>query len=180
MPGATKIFSRTLYVVILFFAATSISFAKPLKAEIVDPSWNGTLVPKGQQCDRFGGKGSTPEMLISGLPKGTEIVVLEFSDRHSRRMNNGGHGSIAMLVEPNASELKFPSVAGHTFTLPPGVILVREHRNPDWDIAGAYMPPCSGGNGNYYYVKVIAAKIKNIERKKFKKIKSVKLPIGRY
>lgn len=32
------------------------------------------------------------------------------------------------------------------------------HRGPDWDKAGAYMPPCSGGNKHPYHVIVKAVK----------------------
>ena len=51
-----------------------------------------------------------------------------------------------------------PSVKGHTFELPSAFFSVAVHRGPDWDKAGAYMPPCSGGNKHPYHVIVKAVK----------------------
>jgi hypothetical protein len=49
-----------------------------------------------------------------------------------------------------------PAVQGHTFELPPSFFSVAMHRGPDWDKAGAYLPPCSGGNKHPYYITVKA------------------------
>ncbi len=138
----TNFVPRTVLVILLFFIASTVALAGALKAKLIDPAWDGIKIPAGQQCDRFGGKGSTPVIHISGMPKGTEVVVLEFSDRDFSRMNNGGHGKIAMLVDVGALEVTFPSVPGHTFDLPPNIILVMAHKSPGWATAGAYMPPC--------------------------------------
>ena len=40
--------------------------------------------------------------------------------------------------------------------LPSGFSVVEAHQAPTWDKAGAYLPPCSGGQGNSYYVTVKA------------------------
>ena len=54
-----------------------------------------------------------------GLPKGTNTILMEYSDRDSKGMNNGGYGQIHYkLASTEASA---------------------------WDKAGAYMPPCSWG-----------------------------------
>lgn len=95
-------------------------------------------------------------------------------------MNNRGHGKLGIRVEAGATSVNFPSIPGHTFDLPDGAFMVKEHRNPDWATAGAYMPPCSGGIGNTYYLTVIAAKIKNFDKKKFKKLAKSKLVMGNY
>jgi len=142
--------------------------------------WDGKKVPADQHCDRFGGNGSTPPLTVSGLPEGTEVVIIEYSDRDSKKMNNGGHGKVGIKVDAGATSVSFPSVPGHTFDLPEGVFMVKAHRNPDWATEGAYMPPCSGGQGNTYYLTAIAARIKNFEKKKFKKIEKTKLTMGNY
>jgi hypothetical protein len=64
--------------------------------------------------------------------------------------------------------------------MPEGVIIVSKHKAPDWDKAGAYLPPCSGGKGNKYTVTIQPSKIKNLEKKKFKKISRFKLDLGKY
>jgi hypothetical protein len=64
----TNIVSRTVLVFLLFFIASTVALAGTLKATLIDPAWDGNKVPAGQQCDRFGGKGSTPVIHISGMP----------------------------------------------------------------------------------------------------------------
>lgn len=172
---------RLVFALSCFLLSASNTLAADLSVSFQDPaSWNGQKIPEGQHCDRFGGSGSTPALTISGLPEGTEAVVVEFSDRDSQRMNNGGHGKIGMRVDNGENKLNFPSVPGHTFDLPGKVFLVKAQRNPDWATAGAYMPPCSGGSGNTYYLTVLAVKIKNFEKKKFKKLAKTKLIMGSY
>ncbi len=157
------------------------SFAESLKVSINDPVWDGKEVPKGQQCNKFGGNNPmTPEIKITGIPDGTEAIVLRFNDESIPRMNNGGHGIIAMLLEPGTSDLIFSSVPGHTFDLPEGVLMVKAHSAPRWDKAGAYLPPCSGGTHNSYSVTIQPSKIKNLKKKKFKKIASIKIKLGKY
>jgi len=140
-----------------------------LDAVITDSAWDGKKVPDGQQCQRFGGNGSTPTIRASDIPAGTQAVILAFTDRSVQKMNNGGHGKIGMLVEEDSTEVEIPSVPGHSFELPDDVFLVSAQRNPSWDKAGAYMPPCSGGRGNNYVVMVQAVTIKNLEKKKFQR-----------
>ncbi len=54
--------------------------------------------------------------------------------------------------------IEVPPVRGHTFDLPVPFFLIEAQRAPLWDKAGAYLPPCSGGKGNEYYVTVRAVK----------------------
>ncbi len=130
---------------------------KALDVSFVDSSWDGNAVPIGQQCQKYGGKApSTPRLRVSDLPKGTTAIVMEYSDRAYKPMDNGGHGKLGYKVAENTSEVIVPSVAGHTFDLPTDFFSVAAHRGPDWDKAGAYMPPCSGGNNHPYHVTVKA------------------------
>lgn len=131
--------------------------ATGLQAQLSSPDWNGRSIPAGQQCHRFGGHGATPRVAVSGIPAGTQALMLAFSDRDYKPMDNGGHGVIGYLIPPGRhGVVTVPSVRGHTFDLPAGFFVVRAHANPTYDIAGAYMPPCSGGKGHMYYVTVEA------------------------
>jgi len=166
---------------LLALVASTTLTAGDLTVQFADGSgWDGNRVPEGQHCDRFDGSGSTPPLEITGLPEGTDAVIVEYSDRDSRQMNNGGHGKLGLRVDAGTTQVSFPAVPGHTFDLPDGVFLVKAHRNPDWATAGAYMPPCSGGQGNTYYLTVIAARTKNFEKRKFKKLGKAKLVMGNY
>lgn len=176
-----KLIKSFLAAAFLVCGFTGFSWANDLSVSFAEGSnWDGKTVPSGQQCDRFDGSGSTPELTISGLPEGTEVIIVEYSDRDSNQMNNGGHGKVGMKVDTGAKSATFPTVPGHTFDLPASVFMVKAHRNPDWATAGAYMPPCSGGRNNTYYLTVIAAKVKNFEKKKFKKLAKAKLIMGNY
>lgn len=49
----------------------------------------------------------SPEIKISGIPEDTEAIVLMFNDETFQPMDRGGHGKVAMLIEPGATELYF-------------------------------------------------------------------------
>ena len=138
----------------VFFATNAMA----LDASFTDSAWDGTKVPEGQQCQKFGGNNpSTPALLIRDIPAGTDTIILEYSDRDSEKMNNGGHGRMQFTIAAPATEVEIPAVPGHTFEIPAGFKSLEAHRSPGWDTAGAYMPPCSGGKGHAYYVTVKAA-----------------------
>lgn len=133
----------------------SVQAASSFSAKLLD--WDGKQVPAGQQCQKFGGKQpATPRIEVSGLPATTNLILLEYSDRSYQPMNHGGHGRMAFAIHQPGKNLIIPSVLGHRFSLPSGFMIVEPHRNPKWDQAGAYMPPCSGGKGHDYYVTVTA------------------------
>jgi len=137
--------------------AASASEADALKVKFTDLSWNGTEVPKGQQCLKFGGENPvTPRLTVSDIPVGTTAIVMEYSDRAYKPNDNGGHGKLGYKIGTDTKNIIIPSVKGHTFTLPPNFFSVAVHRGVGWDKEGAYLPPCSGGNKHPYYVTVKA------------------------
>lgn len=134
--------------------------AQALVAELGDPSWDGDLVPTGMQCQKFGGvEPRSPALVISQIPEGTNVLIFEYSDRSHQPMDNGGHGKVGFAISQQTGTVWVPPVSGHTFELPTGFFMIEAHRNPKWDKAGAYMPPCSGGKKNSYYVTVKAGKV---------------------
>lgn len=127
----------------------------PLDATFVSSEWDGVTIPAGQQCQKFGGDNpATPELMISHIPSGSDAIVLAYSDRDSERMNNGGHGIIKYDLNAIEGMAKIPSVPGHSYILPADFTLIAEHKGPNWDKAGAYMPPCSGGKDHEYYITI--------------------------
>lgn len=136
--------------------------AHAFKAELADPQWTGDLVPSGMQCQKFGGEQPrTPGLVVSEIPEGTNVLIFEYSDRSYEPMDKGGHGQFGFAISHQTGTVWVPQVLGHSFDLPKGFFLIEAHRNPKWDQEGAYMPPCSGGKNNSYYVTVKAAQIKN-------------------
>ena len=131
--------------------------ATPFIASLNDSHWDGKWIPVEQQCLTFGGnQPATPALKIMGIPEQTNLLILEYSDRSYQPMNNGGHGRMAYAISSPTQSLQLPAIAGHSFELPNGFMALEAHRNPKWDKAGAYMPPCSGGKGNSYYVTIQA------------------------
>jgi hypothetical protein len=80
---------------------------------------------------------------------------MEYSDADWPDMDDGGHGKIGYCIAEGTTKIIIPSVPGSTFNLPHGFFLVAAHAAGHFK-PGAYMPPCSGGMGNRYYVTVKA------------------------
>lgn len=152
-----------------------------LKASFADPAWDGKMVPKGSQCQRFGGKmPMSPAIKVSGIPQGADVIVLEYSDQSYAPMDNGGHGQIGYHIPSGAASVTLPAVPGHSYELPQGVFIIQEHQAPGWDKAGAYMPPCSGGMGNWYYLTIKALAFDKANPGGSKQLGSVRLEMGEY
>ncbi len=146
-----------------------------------DSDWDGKTVPVGQQCQRQGGDNpSTPRIIVSSIPEGSNAIVLEFSDRDYRPMDDGGHGKIGFLISEGTKEAVIPSIPGHSFNLPNDFFIIQEHQASSFDTAGAYMPPCSGGIGNSYYVTVKAVMLISEEDKTYTLLGQGILELGKY
>lgn len=141
---------------IVFASAVAFSAnASALDVTFADSLWDGVSIPKGQQCQKFGGvKPSTPRWIVTGIPAGSSTVVLEYSDRDSEKMDHGGHGRMKFIMATMAEKVEIPSILGHTFEVPSDFKLIEAHRGTGWDVDGAYMPPCSGGEKHAYYVTI--------------------------
>ncbi len=126
-----------------------------LAVAFTDSEWDGVSVPDGQQCRNFGGSGASPSLLISDIPLQANAVLLAFGDLTYEPMLNGGHGVIGMSLANDTTSIVFPSVPAETTALPEGVYVEALHRSDRGDVGG-YLPPCSGGIGNTYYVDVMA------------------------
>lgn len=126
-----------------------------LDASFVNSDWNGKTVPNGQQCKMFEGNGSSPEMKISNIPKGTNAILVSFNDNTFIKNDNGGHGIVGLWIKDDQTSVVIPSVAGESNDLPPGMFIeerFRSNRGKD----GVYLPPCSGGLGNEYNASIKA------------------------
>lgn len=134
--------------------------AQALDASYADSAWTGESIPEGQMCQRFGGENpQSPTVNVTNIPEGSDAIVLEFSDRNVSRMDNGGHGKVGYKLAGEQTEVTVPRVPGHTMDLPENFFTVEAHKAPNWDTAGAYLPPCSGGRGNDYFIDIKAVKL---------------------
>ncbi len=151
---------------------------QPMNVSLADVAWDGKRVPAGQQCDKFGGNGSTPLLAIQQIPAGANAIVMEYSDRSYQPMDQGGHGKFGYRIQPNSKIANIPSLAGHTFNLPAKFFLIEAQRAPAWDKEGAYLPPCSGGKGNDYYVTIKA--VKEVDGGIREVLAEVEVSLGKY
>ena len=178
----TILFAAVLFV----FSCAIVSAAGPtsgtdkLQVAFSDSKWDGKTIPYGQQCNRDGGKGSTPGLIIKNIPSEANALVFEYSDRSYAPMDNGGHGKIGYLIQPGTAEVTVPPVQGNTLSLSEGFFHIAAHSNPSWDKAGAYLPPCSGGRGNSYYVTIKAVVQSTNKDEKLKILGTTKLNLGAY
>ena len=135
--------------------------------------WDGKKVPSGQQCNLFGGKGATPPMVVSGLPKGTVWVAVAYNDRDFGPLSrNGGHGTIGFPVK--GATAKLPAVPGMTDKLPGGAKVLAKAKSTGEYSSTGYLPPCSGGRGHRYMADVLALGADG------KTLEKVTIEIGRY
>lgn len=168
---------------ILIFFSVGVSAADSvgqLQVVFADPTWNGHKIPYNQQCLRDGGKGSTPKLTVRNIPSEANALIFEYSDATYTPMNHGGHGKIGYNIAPGTTEVTVPPVLGNTLTVPEGFFIVSPHSNPSWDKAGAYLPPCSGGRGNSYYVTVKAVVLSQDKTKLSQVLGTAKLTLGNY
>ena len=126
--------------------------------EFADPEWDGNRIPKGQQCKKFGGNGSTPALRVSNTPVGANAIVIKFNDLSYGPMTNGGRGTVGWKIG-DVSETVLLSVPGGTNELPEGTWLERRNRATGAWTSPGYLPPCSGGNLNKYVATVIAVQM---------------------
>lgn len=149
------------------------SLASAAMTVTLEAPWDGKKIPAGQHCPLFGGKGGTPPMAISGLPKGTAWVVVAFNDRdYAPLSRNGGHGTIGFPVKGTSAKL--PAVPGMTDKLPGGARVLAKAKSTGEYASAGYLPPCSGGRGNRYHAEVSATGADG------KVIETVRVEIGRY
>lgn len=154
---------NTLVGIVALVLSSSFVSAAELELAFTDASWNGEGIPEGQMCNRFNESETknpeSPELVVKGIPAEADAIILYFSDRSFARMDNGGHGTVGYKIKAGSSEVTVPRVPGHTEELPENFWTVKAHGAPTWDTAGAYLPPCSGGRGNDYFVDVKAVKL---------------------
>ena len=149
-----------------------------ITASLADSKWNGQSVPKDGVCKRFGGNAPSPQIRVSGIPDGTTVLVVEFNDESHSRMANGGHGIVGVHVPKGAMSMTIPAIPGETDKLPAGVTSYEKHIGSNWSgTGGAYLPPCSGGRGNIYSVKIYGV-VKSGNKKRY--TDPVRVQLGRY
>ncbi len=151
-----------------------------LTVSFADSAWNGKIVPKGQQCKKFGGSGATPSLVVEGVPVEANAIIVEFNDASYMDLSSdGGHGKIGFRVSGGGKQI-LSSVPGQTDKVPDGTFVEKRNRaTGDYAIPG-YLPPCSGGRGNYYFADVKAVFKAKTEKEKSKLLAVGKIELGKY
>jgi len=175
--GGTHFVATALIAVGLACASVPAQ-AADLTVEFADPAWNGSKIPAGQHCKKFGGAGATPPLTVSNIPPEANAIVVAFNDKSYQQLSyDGGHGKIGFHITPGAGTVTLPAVPGGTSDMPDGVWLVKKNRATGaWSSPG-YLPPCSGGRGNKYEAEVYAV---ILEGNDYKEIAEGEITLGRY
>ncbi len=151
-----------------------------LKISFTDTTWNGKTIPAGQQCPAFGGKGATPGLSIGNIPAKANALILAFNNMSELSLDNGGQGRIGYRFTQGTQTITLPPVPGNTFDLPEPFFVIAAHRKPFQSKPGAYLPPCSGGKGDYYYLIVKAIWLPDSTDMPPEILGQGKIPLGRY
>ncbi len=151
-----------------------------LKISFTDAGWDGKTIPKGQQCPMYGGNGSTPGLIIDNIPPEANALILEFSNKSHLPLDKGGQGRIGYRFDPGTLKVVLAPVPGNTFDLPKPFFVIGAHRKPFQSKPGAYLPPCSGGKGNYYYLVVKAIRMPESLEIPAELLGQGKVALGRY
>ncbi|MGD9639355.1 MAG: hypothetical protein AB7U85_09915 [Alphaproteobacteria bacterium] len=135
---------------------TVITCGGRLDVKFARPSpWNGTKIPGAQVCQRDGGNGATPPLVINKIPQGTNAIIVEFNDLDNIYLSHGGgNGKIGYYHNGSTTAWLLP-VQGETTELPPYAFIEQLHRGRSAR-GTAYLPPCSSGNNHLYVADVVA------------------------
>ncbi len=140
-------------------ASTSIESNIPkLGLSLTDSAWNGTVLPKGQECKKNGGNGATPAMNVTNVPKDTVQFHVAYSDVSWEGGKGGFHGIIghSHTGGNQASLISVPGDIDKNF--PTGTSLVKDNQGfKGWAIHKGYMPPCSVKGKTHKYEAEVSA-----------------------
>lgn len=163
------------YIIGSLFVVSSLVGAD-LKVDFIDKKWDGVTVPKDEVCSNYNTKaGSTPPLLISNIPSNGAKIIFTYNDKTFTKMDNGGHGILALPIAHNTKSISVPAVAGETFAISKMFEVVEAHTGTRFNkTAGAYLAPCSGGKNNTYTVNISVVDDGN------KTLSSYELTLGKF
>ena len=120
--------------------------------------WDGKTIPGSQICQRDGGLGESPPLVIYEVPKGTNAIIVEYNDLDDLKLaRDGGMGTVGYPYFETGDQTAVLRPVPMGELLPPYAFKERNHRF-DGGRRGAYMAPCSRGAGHRYQATVKAVK----------------------
>lgn len=138
---------------------------RTLSLSLQGSGWDGRRIPADQVCSQFGGQGSTPPIMVTGIPEDATHLLLEINNWNVDSLSyRGGLGAI-LIPHDGSPTRRLPPVRGETAELNAGAEIFRPTRpelfginfsGEDHDDEIGYMPPCSGGQ-NHRYIAVVTA-----------------------
>lgn len=120
-----------------------------LDVRFIEPTdWNGFDFPAVQMCRGVGGAGNTPAVYVSGIPSGTNVLIMEINNLSVPALaTDGGLGSVGFYHDGSSSATLMP-VPGESGVLPPYAFEEKANRaNPAKPFA--YLPPCFKTGSTY-------------------------------
>lgn len=126
-----------------------------LSIRFVDPAWTTGAVPLTGRCRECGGGGFSPALTVAGVPVEARSLEVTFLDLTAQGLNWPSHHGALGVVTDGATTVMVPSVRERTTSLPPGVVIARNHGSGHTPTIG-YIAPCACDGNNLYVVRVTA------------------------
>ena len=148
-----------------------IDFVQPTK-------WDGKTIPAQQICRREGGRGSTPPLYVDGIPRGTNLIILEINNIDVAALADAGQGSIGFYHNGESSAVLMP-VPGETFRLPSFAFEEKASKlypAQPWP----YMPPCHMKNYHYTATVMAVRRTGSFDKQKTVVLGAGSIDLGRY
>lgn len=152
-------------------AELDIDFVQPTK-------WDGKTIPAQQICRREGGRGSTPPLYVDGIPRGTNLIILEINNIDVAALADAGQGSIGFYHNGESSAVLMP-VPGETFRLPSFAFEEKARKlypAQPWP----YMPPCHMKNYHYTATVMAVRRTGSFDKQKTVVLGAGSIDLGRY
>ena len=152
-------------------AELDIDFVQPTK-------WDGKTIPAQQICRREGRRGSTPPLYVDGIPRGTNLIILEINNIDVAALADAGQGSIGFYHNGESSAVLMP-VPGETFRLPSFAFEEKASKlypAQPWP----YMPPCHMENYHYTATVMAVRRTGSFDKQKTVVLGAGSIDLGRY
>ncbi|GHU02630.1 hypothetical protein FACS1894186_7640 [Alphaproteobacteria bacterium] len=117
--------------------------------------WDGKTVPATARCRAKGSKGKTPPLLVSGIPREANVILLEINDISEPYLAEAGGMGVIGFNHDGSDWLTLSPVDGETADLPDFAFVEKDSGDIVQRPRG-YLPPC--GSGHSYEARVWAVK----------------------
>ncbi len=177
---------KKLFLELFFFLFVSAcafgrsdSYVNDLSVEFLKPTvWGKEIIPAAQGCLKDGGRGATPALYISKIPKGTNLILLQINNEEAQPSVEGLHGTLGFYHTTGRTAV-LPPVFGETFEIPKIAFMEK----PSFLYPARpfpYYPPCIERNHSFVAVVRAVKRTGAFDTQKTELLGEGKIQLGRY